>query len=302
VGWGVKQNNSFSLFEYGEHMNIDILRTFLAVAEHESLRRAADYLHLTPSAVSARIRQLERSLNSRLFERSKSGVQLTPAGIKLAARSRNLIREWQDIRQDVGQGNRDSVLVRLGAPGALWQARLLAATSDFCRSRPNMHFVLKTGGRRELATMLIGDELDCVVLPEQLVYPGFASRRVANLQLIPVATPDIPLDESVRFSGFVEVDWGDCFRDRLEEAGVLLPVAAVQINVAWLGLDWLLRTGGTAWLPQHLVRAHIEAGRLVRIPGPETVKLDVYAAYNQEHLGAEAMVRVLRESLAGVEE
>ena len=73
-------------------MNIDVLRTFLAVAEHESLRRAADFLHLTPSAVSARIRQLEQSLNIRLFERSKSGVQLTQAGLKLAGRSRNLIR------------------------------------------------------------------------------------------------------------------------------------------------------------------------------------------------------------------
>ncbi|PIW42931.1 MAG: LysR family transcriptional regulator [Zetaproteobacteria bacterium CG12_big_fil_rev_8_21_14_0_65_55_1124] len=240
-------------------------------------------------------------MNTRLFERSKSGVQLTPAGLKLASRSRNLLREWQDIRQEVGQGSSDSILVRLGAPGALWQARLLAATADFCRSRPNMHFVLKTGGRRELATMLIGDELDCVVLPEQLAYPGFESRRVAVLRLIPVATPDIPADEAVRFSHFVEVDWGDSFRDRLEQVGVLLPVAAVQINVAWLGLDWLLRTGGTAWLPQHLVRAHIEAGRLVRIPGPETVNLDVYAAFNQEHIGAEAMVRALRDSMAEVE-
>jgi len=283
-------------------MNIHMLRTFLVVAEHESLRRAADFLHLTPSAVSSRIRQLERSLNTRLFERSKAGVQLTSAGHKLATRSRQLMRDWQDIRQEIGQGNSESVLVRLGAPGALWQARLLAATSDFCRNRPNMHFILKTGGRRELATMLIGDELDCVVLPEQLAYPGFESRRVALLHLIPVATPEIPSDEAVRFGGFVEVDWGDAFRNRLEEAGVLLPVATVQINVAWLGLDWLLRVGGTAWLPQHLVRAHIEAGRLVRIPGPETVKLDVYAAYNPEHLGAEAMVRAIRDSLADADE
>jgi DNA-binding transcriptional LysR family regulator len=148
--------------------------------------------------------------------------------------------------------------------------------------------------------MLISDELDCVVLPEQLAYPGFESRRVATLRLIPVATPEIPGDEALSFGRFVEVDWGDCFRDRLEESGVL-PVAAVQVNVAWLGLDWLLRTGGTAWLPQHLVRPHIDAGRLVRIEGPETVSLDVFAAFNQEHLAAEAMVRALRDFMAGIE-
>jgi LysR family transcriptional regulator, flagellar master operon regulator len=97
------------------------------------------------------------------------------------------------------------------------------------------------------------------------------------------------------------VDWGDVFRDRVEGSAVLLPEPVVQINVAWLGLDWLLRTGGTAWLPQHLVRQHIEAGRLVRIPDSEAVNLDVYAAFNQEHIAAEAMVHALRESMAGAE-
>lgn len=280
-------------------MNIGILRTFLAVAEHESLRRAADYLHLTPSAVSARIKQLERSLNTRLFERSKSGVQLTPAGQKLANRSRTLIREWQDMRREIGQGGDDAIFLRLGAPDTLWQARLLAVSADFCASRTNMHLVLKTGGRRELASMLIADALDFVLLPEAFAHPGFESHRIATLCLVPVATPDIPPDEAARFSRFVEVDWGDAFHDRHTAASLSEP--AVQINVAWLALDWLLRTGGTAWLPQHLVRQHIEEGRLVRLPQPEAGNLDIYAAFNREHIAAEPMLRALRASMAGVE-
>ncbi len=277
-------------------MNIGILRTFLAVAEHESLRRAADFLHLTPSAVSARIRQLERSLNIRLFERSKSGVQLTPAGQKLASRSRILIREWQDMRREIGQGGDDAVFFRLGAPDALWQARLLAVAADFCANRPNMHLVLKTGGRHELASMLISDVLDFVLLPEAFAHPGFASHRIATLCLIPVATPDIPADEAARFGRFVEVDWGDAFYDRHEV--IAQPESVVQINVAWLALDWLLRVGGTAWLPQHLVHQHIEEGRLVRIAQPEAVNVDIYAAFSQDHTAAEAMVRSLRASMA----
>lgn len=282
-------------------MNIDILRTFLAVAEHESLRRAADFMHLTPSAVSARIRQLERSLNTSLFERSKAGVQLTPAGLKLASRSRNLIREWQDIRQEVGQGGSDAVLLRLGAPDALWQARLLAATVDFQRSHANMHFTLKTGGRRELAAMLISDALDCVVLSEPLAHPGFVSRRIATLQLLALASPEISVSEAARFARFVDVDWGDAFHSKLAESGIELPAATVQINVAWLALDWLLRSGGTAWLPRYLVQKHIEEGRLRLLEHTRPVSLDVCAAFNPEHIEAEAMVRVLRESMAGPE-
>jgi len=282
-------------------MNIDILRTFLAVAEHESLRRAADHLHLTPSAVSARIRQLERLLHTSLFERSKSGVQLTIAGQKLAARSRNLIREWQEIRQELGQGGGESVLLRLGAPDALWQARLLAATVDFQKAHPHVNVELKTGGRRELANMLISDALDCVVLSGPLAHPGLESRRIATLPLLAVATADISDDEAACFSRFVDIDWGDGFRDRLGESG-LLPVAAVQINVAWLGLDWLLRSGGTAWLPRYLVQPHIEAGRLRLIPTQPSIALDVYAAFRPEHHEARAMMRMLADPVAGAEE
>jgi len=302
TGWeSVKQNKSFRLFEYGEHMNIDILRTFLAVAEHESLRRAADFMHLTPSAVSARIRQLERSLNTSLFERSKAGVQLTQAGQKLASRSRTLIREWQDIRQEVGSGGRDAVLLRLGAPDALWQARLLAATVDFRQSHANTHVVLKTGGRRELAAMLISDALDCVVLSEPLAHPGFESCRIATLQLLPVASPDMSVADAAGFAHYVDVDWGDAFHNKLAEAGVEQPVATVQINVAWLALDWLLRSGGTAWLPRYLVHRHIEDGRLQVIPSAGRLSLDVHAAFNLEHIEAEEMVRVLRASMADTE-
>jgi len=281
-------------------MNIHILRTFLAVAEHESLRRAADFLHLTPSAVSSRIRQLERSLNTRLFERSKSGVQLTPAGQKLASRSRKLILDWQDIRQEVAQGGGDAVLLRIGASDALWQTCLLASAVDYCRARPQTHYILKTAGRRELAAMLIADALDCVMLPEPLAHPGFESRMIASLSLIPVATSDMGEGDARQFSRFVEVDWGDAFAERLDAAGEALPEAVVQINIARLAIDWLLLTGGTAWLPEYLVSGHIEEGSMVRIPGPEAVSLDIYAAFNQEHIEAEAMVRWLCDSRIGV--
>jgi len=228
-------------------------------------------------------------------------VQLTPAGQKLAARSRNLIREWQDIRHELGQGGGESVLLRLGAPDVLWQARLLAITADFQKTRPHVNVELKTGGRRELASMLISDELDCVVLSEPLAHPGFESRRIASLPLLAVATAEISDDEAACFSRFVDIDWGDGFRNRLGESG-LLTVAAVQINVAWLGLDWLLRSGGTAWLPRYLVQAHIEAGRLRLIPTPESIALDVYAAFRPEHQEVRAMLRMLADAAPGDED
>ncbi|MGH8680423.1 MAG: LysR family transcriptional regulator [Burkholderiales bacterium] len=61
-------------------METNLLRTFVTVAQHRHLTKAAQILHLTQPAVSGHIKALEERLNVRLFERSASGVTLTPAG------------------------------------------------------------------------------------------------------------------------------------------------------------------------------------------------------------------------------
>ena len=57
-----------------------MLDTFLTVADDGSLTRAAEHLYLSPTAVMKQINALERHLDLKLFERTPSGVRLTPAG------------------------------------------------------------------------------------------------------------------------------------------------------------------------------------------------------------------------------
>ena len=64
-------------------MELYQLRTFAAVAELGHLTRAAEQLHISQPAVSAQVRALEEELGVVLFERSSSGMQLTPAGRQL---------------------------------------------------------------------------------------------------------------------------------------------------------------------------------------------------------------------------
>ena len=61
-------------------MKFSAVRDFLAVAERGSLRAAARQLNGSQPAISRSIQELERELGVVLFERSPSGVQLTPMG------------------------------------------------------------------------------------------------------------------------------------------------------------------------------------------------------------------------------
>src|SRR6202140_2267431 len=58
-------------------MDVELARTFLQVVRSGSLVSAAAQLHVTQTAVTARIKNLEAQLKCRLFERNKAGARLT---------------------------------------------------------------------------------------------------------------------------------------------------------------------------------------------------------------------------------
>jgi len=274
-------------------MDIHLLRTFLAVAERGGLRKAADFLHLTPSAVSSRVRQLEREMGVQLFDRSRAGVELTPAGQRMRERAGTLIKEWLQLKQEVRKSDGSRVCLRLGAPDVIWQAWLQSRTVAFSGMVPDMNFMLKTGGRKELAAMLISGLLDCVLLTESLNHPEFESRPLTSLEVVLVASPDIAEKDAKKMQRYAEVDWGEAFKTRIADYFQVMPIPVADINVAWLGSEWLLSFGGTAWLPRDLVRTHLDCGHLYAVKGIPSVMLDVYAVFSTENPVAARLVQFL---------
>src|SRR5690625_285962 len=82
-------------------MNIPLLITFLDVMETGNFKRTAERLDIMQSTVSARIRQLEETLGTRLFERGRGGAEPTPAGRRFEGHCRALLTLWGHARRDV---------------------------------------------------------------------------------------------------------------------------------------------------------------------------------------------------------
>ena len=84
-------------------LEIDLLRTFVAVAEAKSFTRAADRLHRVQSAVSMQIRRLEKIVGTRLFHRSRRTVGLTPDGSVLLRHARRMLQFNEEALADFGK-------------------------------------------------------------------------------------------------------------------------------------------------------------------------------------------------------
>ncbi|MDO5687033.1 MAG: LysR family transcriptional regulator [Neisseria sp.] len=78
-------------------MDVNQLKSFVAVAHLGNLTQAAETLHLSQPAVTAQIKAIERNLNTVLFYRKAQGMSLTPAGEALLARAEDVLQNMHEL-------------------------------------------------------------------------------------------------------------------------------------------------------------------------------------------------------------
>jgi DNA-binding transcriptional LysR family regulator len=142
------------------------LRYFVAVAEELSFRRAAERLGMAQPPLSRAIRELERGLGVRLFERSTRQVRLTPAGEVLLRDARTALEAITAAARRAAHAGRPAPELRL-ALKADFDAGLLPEFLAAYRREPEAIPVeLVLGGRGDQEAALRDGRADVAVLPE----------------------------------------------------------------------------------------------------------------------------------------
>jgi DNA-binding transcriptional LysR family regulator len=150
------------------------LEILSAVVQAGGMRQASQTLHLSQSAVSRVIGELEETLGLRLLERGPKGVEPTPFGEALVRRSKAVFDEMQSALRELNQlADPSGGEVRLGASETL-HAGLVSATMDvLLRKHARMRFVLESGQAPDLIDFFLMERLvDFVVArPYKLPLP-----------------------------------------------------------------------------------------------------------------------------------
>ena len=224
-------------------MDIEQLRSFLAVADELHFGRAAERLHVAQPPLSRTIKQLERELGTRLFDRNTRSVRLTSSGQALMDPAQEVLDALRRAETAVRSADHGEVgTVRIAFAGVSTH-RLVARLARVVRSqRPGIQLELSSQNFAQPAMKrLLAGETD-LALGRWDVVPAEISAQVVMPDSLVLAVPDThPLAGARRLSigqlvseGFVSLPphEGSVLPDRLRRLAHANGFVAEVVQVA----------------------------------------------------------------------
>ena len=228
------------------------LDAFLVCAQTCHFTRAAKLLHITQSALSQRIRNLEEELSVQLFIRDRSGIRLTDAGAKLLqyGLTRNeLEKEVLDQINPKSSAGFSGEL-RIGGFSSVMRSIVLPALAPLMALHPRLRLVFITKELDELPALLKRGEIDYMIIYNEVVEE--------NIEIVHLGDEVNVLVESIKHRPpdiFLDHDANDQTTTRyLKKAGIKKSFPRSFLDDVYGLIDGVKAGLGRAVIPLHLIK------------------------------------------------
>jgi LysR family glycine cleavage system transcriptional activator len=247
-----------------------LLRVFCVAARQLSFKGAAETLHLTPSAVSHQVLDLEEHMGVKLFLRKPRSIELTSAGKQLFREVEPLLLQLEETIARVAKQVRRST-VRLSLPPFFASELFVPRLTSLLDLRPDLDIQIDSSNPRPQEHPSASD---VSILLASEPPPGLRSHFLFRLELAAVASPKVAqqIDE-IGPSIFTEVPLivqrarPESWRDWALQAGFRVPEPkqVVELDTMFAVARAAERGVGIALVPWALLDAWFEDGDLVRV-------------------------------------
>ncbi len=204
-------------------LEIDILKTFIAVAETGSVKYAAERVARSPAAVSMQMKKLERLIGAPVFHRSEGAMRLSDSGDRLMPHAHRIIQA-NDTALAALLNPDIHGMVRIGLCLENIETRMPEILAGFSRVHPAVTVNINAGDAQDLSTMLATNALDIAILTTGGSVTNLEEDRLLYEQPLVWATHKnsrrdrkSPLKVAVAPNG---CPWRDAALDALKRAGI----------------------------------------------------------------------------------
>lgn len=175
-------------------MNLNQLRTFVAVAEADSFADAAQRVFLTPAAVSLQMRSLEEEIGASLFDRSRRPPQLSAHGRHLIPFARDALATVQVFKDQARSANELAGTLALGCISGITSNVLPRVLRNLRRTHPAVRVRIEESDSGTLSQRVARRELDAAIVTEPAI-------RNPDLEYVAVISEPMMVIAAARHKG-----------------------------------------------------------------------------------------------------
>ncbi|WP_394242981.1 LysR family transcriptional regulator [Vibrio astriarenae] len=267
---------------------LEMMKTFLCVAQEGSFSKAANKLELSPQLVSKYVAVLEQKLRSRLFHRTTRKVTLTEAGKLYSKRCIQILTDIEEAESALADWHQNvSGELTLNAPMSFGHRHLPALLADFRRQYPDVDINLTlTDDKIDLVEAGVDVALRIGALKSDLLI----AKKVADMRLAMMASPDYlkrfgtpKTVDDLRNHVFLNYSFAE--QDQLKQfLGINVSELNIQLPIKANNGDYLVEAaaqgGGIVLQPTFIASDCLREGRLVEIlPQEKLTDLGLYLVY-----------------------
>jgi DNA-binding transcriptional LysR family regulator len=274
---------SINIFD-GSAMDTELLKTFLEVHRTRHFGRAGENLFITQSAVSARIRQLEENLGSKLFHRERNDIRLTAAGERLVKHAEAILGAWYRAVQDTAVDEVHSLSLSVGGMYSLWDILAQDWIHRLNALRPDIALDVQAHSHEVLLRKLLDGVLDVAFMFEPIQMAKLFVREVGTIELIMVASQQGHTAEQAISDHYLMIDWGTSFAVTHARLYPDIPPPQIRTNLGRIAHNFMLECGGAGYLAKPMVAEDLKAGRLFQVDDAPVIERKAYVVYPAEGL------------------
>lgn len=281
---------------------LDILRTFVAIADRRSFAEAARHLRMSPAAASRAIAALEDELGVAVFRRTTRSVALTDAGASYLERCRHALTELEDAGRAIrGEAANPHGTLSVTAPVMFGRMHIAPVLADLMRAHPRLKVTLMLTDRN---VRVIEEGIDVAVRIGELSDSSLIARQVTQVRHVLVASPAYlaahPAPRSpaeLKMHSIIALDSMTPNGEWRFDASRAKPVRIeprLHTNDVAAAIDAAVRGLGIVRLLSYQVIDHLAAGRLLPVlddfalePAPVTL---LHSAARQASANVRAFV------------
>jgi len=171
-------------------LEVKHLRLALAIVLEGTVTRAAERLHLSQSAVSHQLVDLERDLGTRLFDRIGKRMIPTAAGTRVLATAERMLSELTSLERDLENNGRQArIPLRVTTSCYTSYEWLPRALVHFTKAHPRVDITIVLEATRRAMEALLADEVDLAICPQAPKDPTWESLPIVTSELVALASP-----------------------------------------------------------------------------------------------------------------